>query len=300
MTLHGLVAVSLAAGLDAVIGEPPDRFHPVAWLGTVIEWLDRAWPAPSVAGFLLAVGLPLFVAILVTCGLWLLTRLDPWLAATGVGLTLYVSTSLRMLGDRARSVLALSTTDPDAARATVPALVGRDPASLSAAELRSAAVESTAENLSDGLVAPLVAFAVLLPVSLPAAAGATAWVKTVNTLDSMVGYPDHPLGTASARLDDAVMWVPARVTALLLVAVARSPRALVRARQWAADPPSPNAGWPMATLAAVLDVRLCKPGVYDLNPDAPFPTVDIGQQGVRTVMRTGRFAFAIAGVLAWL
>ncbi|MDY6817372.1 MAG: adenosylcobinamide-phosphate synthase CbiB [Halobacteriales archaeon] len=300
MTLHGLVAVSLAAGLDAVFGEPPDHLHPVAWLGTVIGWLDRSWPASELVGALIALGLPLLVAGLVTTGLTALTIVDPWLAALGVGLTLYTATSLRMLRDRAESVLELSGTDPDAARTAVPALVGRDPASLSGPELRSAAVESAAENLADGLVAPLVAFAVLTPVSLPAAAGGAAWVKAVNTLDSMFGYPDHPLGTASARLDDLVMWLPARVTALLLVVVERSPGTLVRARSWAHEPPSPNAGWPMATIAALLDVRLAKPGVYELNPDASLPAVDIGRTGLDIITRTGRLAFGITGVIAWL
>ncbi|MFB6300997.1 MAG: adenosylcobinamide-phosphate synthase CbiB [Halobacteriales archaeon] len=300
MTLQAVVAVALAAGLDLLFGEPPDRLHPVAWLGTSIGWLDRDWLVPRIAGVLLALSVPFFVAILVANGLILLQVVDPWVAAVSAGLVLYTTTSLRMLCDRAQSVLASSTSDPDAARSTVPALVGRDPESLSPAELRSAAVESAAENLSDGLVAPLVAFAVVIPVSLPLAAGAAAWVKAVNTLDSMVGYPEHPLGTASARLDDIVMWLPARITALLLVVVTRTPAALARARRWAGEPPSPNAGWPMATLAAILDVRLSKPGVYDLNPNAPFPSTELGQEGIRIVTRAGRLAFGLTGVIAWL
>ena len=182
----------------------------------------------------------------------------------------------------------------ETARDRVRGLVGRDTSTLSPAEIRSAAVESVGENLADGLVATLLPFALLAPVSLPAAAAAAAWVKGVNTLDSMLGYPSKPLGTASARLDDLVMWFPARLSAVAIAVAAADPGALVRAREWARAPPSPNSGWPMATLACALSVRLHKPGGYDLNPDATLPTLEDGEQATGLVFR----AALVAAVLA--
>jgi adenosylcobinamide-phosphate synthase len=116
-------------------------------------------------------------------------------------------------------------------------------------------------------------------------------------MDSMLGYRSKPVGTASARLDDLVMWFPARLTALFLAAAALQPDSVGRARRWAGEPPSPNAGWPMATLAAALGVRLEKPGGYVLNPIASLPTVAESEAGVAVVRRAGWLAFGTTAVI---
>jgi adenosylcobinamide-phosphate synthase len=180
----------------------------------------------------------------------------------------------------ARAVVADSATDVAAARAGLLALAGRDADALTPGQLRSAAVESAAENLADGLVAPLVAFAFAALAAaiaglapLPVAAAAAAWVKAVNTMDSMLGYREKRVGTPAARLDDAVMWLPARLSALALAVTVADVRTLARARTWLDEVPSPNSGWPMGVVAAALEVRLAKPGIYVLNPDASLPDV---------------------------
>jgi adenosylcobinamide-phosphate synthase len=303
VTATGLLAVVVAGGLEAVLGEPPSRIHPVVWFGRVVAPFDREWTNPGAVGVAVALGLPAVAAAVVAGLVWLAGRVHP-LAAGGVaGLALLSATSLRMLLGEARRVNALVDADLDGARGALRSLAGREAADLSAGEVRSAAVESAAENLADGLVGPLVAFVAVAPVSVALAAGAAAWVKAVNTLDSMLGYRSKPVGRASARLDDAVMWVPARLSAGLLAAVALSPGALARARRWADAPPSPNSGWPMATLAALLDVRLEKPGVYVLNPDGRPPGRGAVDRGLVLVRRAGLLAYAAAGtsagVLAW-
>jgi adenosylcobinamide-phosphate synthase len=230
-------------------------------------------------------------------------------AATG----LFVSTSLRRLLARGAEVVALSETDPGTARDRLRALAGRDAASLSPGQVRSAAVESLAENLADGLVAPLCGFGVGVAAAslsgwgavaaLACGSGVAAWVKAVDTLDSMLGYRDRPVGRVPARLDDAVMWLPARASALLLAAVARSPATLRGAAAWRPAVPSPNSGWPMGVLAATLGVRLEKPGVYVLNPGSGLPDADGGRAAVRQVAAAGVLAYALVGaglgVLAW-
>ncbi|ADJ15937.1 adenosylcobinamide-phosphate synthase CbiB [Halalkalicoccus jeotgali] len=294
-----LVALALAVGLELAMGEPPTTAHPVAWFGRLVGRADRAWSRPRTAGLAVAIALPVLAAGVVVGAVALAGGVHHLVGALAAGTLLFVSTSLRMLLDVARTVIAESEHDPVRARESVRALAGRDATDLSAGEIRSAAVESAAENLADGLVAPLGAFAVLAPVSLSLAAGAATWVKAVNTLDSMLGYPEKPHGTASARLDDAVMWLPARASALLLALVSGRPYALVRAAEWARAPPSPNSGWPMATLSSVLDVRLEKPGVYVLNSSRGLPTVAEARRGVRTVALAGALAYLLAGVFAW-
>jgi adenosylcobinamide-phosphate synthase len=270
------LAVPVALGLDVLLGEPPRRLHPVAWFGAAVAPLHREWALPRAMGTLIAVSLPLLASGLVAVAVGGLARLAFPAGVLGAGLALFFTSSWRRLIARARSVIAASRSDPRAAREELPALVGRDPEPLSPAHLRSAAVESAAENLNDGLVAPLTAFTVAgyfgaamgPALALALAGGAAAWVKAVNTLDSMLGYPDRAHGTAAARLDDVVMWVPARLTALLLAVVGGRPGALFAARPWTARVRSPNSGWPMGTMAAVAGRRLENHGSYVLNETA--------------------------------
>ncbi|MFB6102126.1 MAG: CobD/CbiB family cobalamin biosynthesis protein [Haloplanus sp.] len=298
MPLIAAGSVALAAGLDRLVAEPPAALHPVAWLGRALAPLDREWAHPRLAGTATAVGVPLLAAVAAAGLVALGARADPLVAAAVAGLVCFVATSRRMLLDEAGTVVAASETNLPAARQRLRSLAGRDAAILSAGEVRSAAVESAAENLGDGLVAPLLGFALLAPLSLPAAAGAAAWIKAVNTLDSTFGYRSKPMGWAPARLDDFVMWVPARASAGLLAVAAGRPGALRRGRPLAGRPASPNAGWPMATLAVLLGVRLTKPDAYDLASGSTLPTRADADRGVALVARAGWLAFGLAGVIA--
>jgi len=302
VSLIAAAAIALAAALDWLVREPPAGLHPVALFGRLIEPLDRDWTLPRSVSFWIALLVPLAAGLAVGGVVALGSLVHPIVGGVLAGLALFSTTSLRMLLDEAAGVVAASATDVEAARERLPALAGRDAADLSAGQLRSAAVESAAENLADGLVAPLGAFALLAPVSIALAAGAAAWVKAVNTLDSMLGYPSKPHGWLSARLDDAVMWLPARASALLLTIVARSPDPMLSARRWADAPPSPNSGWPMGTVASALQIKLEKPGSYTLNGVASLPTVDDAERAISLVGTAGLTAYGVAilwEVLVW-
>jgi adenosylcobinamide-phosphate synthase len=167
----------------------------------------------------------------------------------------YVSTAGRGLHAAALDVAAaLESGDLDTARAQLPALVGRDPSGLDEADIARAAVESVAENTTDAIVAPALWTVAAGPVGVFVH-------RAGDTLDSMVGYRDdryQRFGTASARLDDVLAWVPARATALL-VALVRPGRARTVARAVRRDAPrhpSPNAGVAEAAFAAALGLRL--------------------------------------------
>jgi len=305
VTLAAVVLV--VALLDRLIGEPPARLHPVVWFGRLVGSVDRSWTSPRAVGTLAAVGLPLVAAAVVASAVWLAGVVHPVAGAVVAVFVLFSSISLRLLSSTAREVIALSETDLPRARDELRALAGREASELSPELVRSAAVESAAENLADGLVAPLsvvglTAVALSLkgwsdPV-LPVATAAAAWIKAVNTMDSMVGYRSKPVGWASARLDDLAMWLPARLTAVLIAAATPSPDPLLSGRRWARIPDSPNSGWPMSTLAAVLQVRLEKPDTYTLNPMGELPTVEAANRGVDLIDRAGWLAFGSTVVVS--
>ncbi|WP_410765586.1 adenosylcobinamide-phosphate synthase CbiB [Haloferax sp. DFSO60] len=299
MALTATVAVALAAGLDHVVAEPPLRIHPVAWFGRLVARFDREWAHPIAVSMAIALVLPLFAAAVAASVVLSASSVAPVVGTLVAGLVLFSATSRRMLLDAATTVVAATEADLDTARFELRALAGRDASDLSAAELRSATVESAAENLADGLVGPLLAFSLVAPVSLAGAAGAAAWVKAVNTLDSMLGYQHKAVGTVPARLDDVVMWLPARVSAALLALVSGAPLALRESSRLARRPSSPNSGWPMATIAVLLDTRLEKPGNYRLDGGTELPDVATATRGIDIVSRAGLAAFALAGVIAW-
>jgi adenosylcobinamide-phosphate synthase len=244
-------ALGAAAGLvlDQVVGEPPvpGGLHPVALFGAAAGHLERR---------VYASGSPTLVArgaLYAAAGAG---------AATGAGWVLrspvvagYLATSGRALHQAARHVAeALDRHDLDQARARLPALVGRDPSALDSGEVARAAVESVAENTTDAIVAPA------LWTATAGAPGAFLH-RAADTLDSMVGYHNpryEGFGRASARLDDALAWLPARITAAL-VALVRPRRAgaiLTAVRRDASGHPSPNAGVAEASFAAALEVQL--------------------------------------------
>ena len=335
MPATAAAAVALATALDAGFAEPPAKSHPVALFGRLVAAVDRGgdgseseWSRPRLVGVVAALCLPVLAAGVAVGVVAAGSLAHPWAGAVVAALVLFSTTSLRELLDRAREVITASDTDLDAARRDLRALAGRDASSLDAAHVRSAAVESLAENLADGLVAPLSAFAAVVvavgvsgatvagvDAALALAAGAAAWVKAVNTLDSMLGYRSKPVGWAPARLDDAVMWLPARLSALLLAVASGSPGLPFRrhVRALAREPASPNSGWPMATMAAALPARLTKPGVYDLDPGAvrsggaahgtddtaPLPDVATATRAVGLTRRAGLLAAVATGVVAW-
>ena len=239
-------ALQAAAGVlaDRVVGEPPAAVpHPLARFGSAMGAVERAVYAPRVGrGVLYAaagLGLGLVAGRAVRS-----TATATWVACGG-----------RALTDAALGVReALMADDLDEARRRLPALVGRDPASLDAGEIARAVVESVAENTVDAVVAPALWGAAL------GASGAFAH-RAIDTMDSMVAYRSEryeAFGTAAARLDDAAAWVPARVTALLVAAVrpARAADVWRTVRSDAPAHPSPNAGVAEAAFAAALELRL--------------------------------------------
>ncbi len=263
----------VALALDAILGDPPWLYravpHPVALLGRVIDWAETRFN-PEGGRRSEAFQRGLLVAVAIAGGAfglgWALSQLlggigGGWLLEAILASTLI---AYRSLFDHARAVaVALARSLADG-RAAVAKIVGRDPETLDEPGVARAAVESLAENFSDGVAAP--AFWYLL-LGLP---GLCAY-KAINTLDSMIGHrtPQHQsFGKAAARIDDAVNWIPARVSGLILVLAAIFQRDADAGRAWRTllrDAPkhrSPNAGWQEAAVAGALGFALAGPRRY--------------------------------------
>lgn len=294
------VAVLLALLVDRLLGEPPAWLHPVVAMGKYLAswetWLLSLRPAP---GLLAGTLLWLVAAALVALAAWALQQaLVQWLpqAAAAVLLALLLKPLLawRMLASEVQAVEAALGDSLESGRARLAWLVSRDVTTLDEAQVRESAIESLAENLNDSVVAPIFWFLLL---GLPGA----ALYRYANTADAMWGYRGRWewAGKWAARADDVLSWLPARLTALLL-AVAGGGVAPARLRIEALRTPSPNSGWPMATMAMALGVCLRKPGLYALNDGARVPQAADTARALQLAARAvGLMALLLAVALAW-
>ena len=269
-----LIVVALAMIFDAAVGYPQVIYrtigHPVTWIGAMIAAADRRlnqegapFAARRTSGAIAVVG----IVAIVTAVAALIESALAGSTAGAIALAVIGSTLIagRSLSDHVRDVaIALDKGGLAGGRAAVSKIVGRDPQTLDEAGVSRAAIESLAENASDGVVAPVFWFCV---AGLP---GLAAY-KAINTADSMIGHrtPRHEaFGWAAARLDDLVNLPASRLTGLLFTAAALSsmkfsPRqALAAMARDAAKHRSPNAGWPEAAMAGALDLQLNGPRSY--------------------------------------
>ncbi len=294
-----MAVLCLAVALDLLLGDPPSRYHPVAWIGRLIA-LGRRVSARVPRELLVLYGVLLItvvtiIAVMAALAVQAVAGRLPWpLDLVAQAWLLKCSFSIRGLVAAVWRVRdGLEARDLEAARAAVGRdLVSRPVDDLDEAATASAAVESLAENLTDSWVAPLCFY---LVAGVP---GAWAY-RAVNTADAMIGYREgtlEQLGGASARLDDLLNLVSSRLAALAVVAGARiggksGPRAWAVWRRDGGATSSPNAGQTMAAMAGALGVTLEKRGHYRLG-DGPPPNVAVLDRAV------GVFAAAAAVTLA--
>lgn len=289
----GVLLIALA--LDMLLPEPPNAVHPVVWMGRLISVLERfATKMGNTMAFLLGAFMAVAVPALFAAVAWLaiiaLFALGDIPFLIGAAVLLKTTFAVRGLASAARETQSgIEDADIHMARHSLRGLVSRDATDLSEPLVAAAAIESVAENTTDSFIAPWLAFALL---GLP---GAFAY-RAVNTLDSMIGYRGkyEYLGKASARLDDLLNFIPARISAgLLLLAgavsgcrVGQGWRTALREHRLTA---SPNAGWTIAAMSGLLGVSLEKPDHYRLGGEYGDPVaLDIG--------RSVRLAYIVAAL----
>jgi adenosylcobinamide-phosphate synthase len=274
----------LAIAIDLALGDPPNRYHPVAWLGRLLA-AGRLRLCQGSPASLLARGAVLTLGVAGIAGVAgaIVSAAASRLGLAGLlleALALTCLLSLRGLVGAAREVAAeLDRGDLLAARRAVGYhLVSRPTADLDGGHVASATVESVAENLTDSLVAPALCF-------LVGGLAAAAVYRVVNTADAMLGYHLGPLeyfGKTAARLDDLLNLIPARLAGLSIVAGAglageSASGALACVRRDCCRTASPNAGWTMSAMAGALGVLLEKPGAYRLGAGDLPSAADIGR-----------------------
>lgn len=297
-----LLTVLACAGvlLDRLLGEPR-HWHPLVGFGQVSAWLEHRLNRPTTPGRQIVRGVlawsllvlpPALGTALLTA--WLATQAW-WLAAAWQALVLYLALGARSLTQHVVPIAAaLRAGDLPAARQLTACIVSRDTADADAAALAKAAVESTLENGNDAIFGALFWF-------LIGGAPAVVLFRLANTLDAMWGYRTPRFlhfGRAAARIDDALNWLPARLTALSYALLGNPRRALACWRTQAPHWSSPNAGPVMASGAGSLGVKLGGParyhGVDELRP--PLGPQDLSAPGADEITR----ALALVRHTLWL
>lgn len=247
--------------LDRWVGDPENWPHPVVTFGRWIAWGERRFNRGNrrvTKGAVFALGSILGVGIL-TAVIWVgLLRWNVWAASAFAAVGVFYGLSGRTLSREVKSVFEALEQGTESGRRRLSRIVGRDTSSLNDQQIRTAALETLAENLSDGVIAPLMWYLLL---GLP---GMMAY-KMVNTLDSMIGYKTERymcFGRWAARIDDVANYIPARLTALLMVFCSGRFEVLGFVKRYGPQHASPNSGYPEAALAGVLDCRFGGPNVY--------------------------------------
>ena len=245
--------------LDLLVGDPQRLPHPVVWFGKIIAFGEHRLNRGShrrLKGALMAVTLIIAVFALTFALRHYFSHLPSYILFLFDAIIVFYCLAGTTLIREVRAVFLALDRSLEEGRAQVARIVGRDTSELSAQEVRTAALETLAENLSDGVIAPLFW---LMLLGTP---GMLAY-KMVNTLDSMIGYHTErylQFGCWAARIDDVANYIPARLTALLMVIWC--PKCLGFVRKYGCCHASPNSGYPEAALASILNCRFGGPHKY--------------------------------------
>lgn len=247
--------------LDLLLGDPQRLPHPVVWFGKMISFgehrLNRGEHRKS-KGALMAIVLIILVFLIGWLIHHLLALVTVYLAMAFDAIVVFYCLAGTTLIREVRAVFIALDRSLEEGRRQVARIVGRDTSALSAQEVRTAALETLAENLSDGVTAPLFWLAI---AGVP---GMLAY-KMVNTLDSMIGYRTErykDFGCWAAHIDDVANYLPARLTALLMVIASGRLKLLAFVARYGRNHASPNSGYPEAALAGILGCRFGGPHYY--------------------------------------
>ena len=246
--------------MDLVFGDPERLPHPIVWFGKMIAFGEKRLNSGGhrkLKGGLMAVGLIVLVFGISWLVRWWLMGLNSWIVLVLDAIIVFYCLAGTTLIKEVRDVFLALDRSLEEGRARVARIVGRDTSELSAQEVRTAALEKLAENLSDGVIAPLFWLAVL------GTPGMLAY-KMVNTLDSMIGYHTErylKFGCWAAHIDDVANFIPARLTAALMVVTTNTHHLRFVYRN-GKNHASPNSGYPEAALAGILNCRFGGPHKY--------------------------------------
>ena len=260
------LALAIGVALDRLFGDPMWLPHPVVGFGKLISFFEHRLNRRTHDGNRRNVASGAFTAlflILLTFAVgavlvWAAFRLHWWVGVAVMSVAVFFCLAGKTLEDEVAAVFKAADRSLEEGRSQVSRIVGRDTSELSGQEVRTAALETLAENLSDGVIAPLFWFLLL---GVP---GMLAY-KMINTLDSMIGYRNDrylDFGRWAAKIDDIANYLPARLTALLMVAASGRFSRMKFVCRYGRQHASPNSGYPESALASILDCRFGGPHNY--------------------------------------
>jgi adenosylcobinamide-phosphate synthase len=287
---HLALVLLLAAAIDVIFGEPPAALHPVVWMGKLVNFLKNKAPKThrKLYGALMALCCIFFAALLGYSVLYIasIPKIPTIFGLLIEAYFLKATFAINCLLSPAREIYRhLEGNRLEKVRELLPIYVSRNTSKLTRTQMSSAVIESVSENYVDGILSPIFYYALFGGFGLIA-----AYVfKVISTLDSMVGYKTEPykeLGYFSAKADDILNWIPARISVIFILAAALvvvllptkkekiSPLDIVKSvLEDGMKTPSPNSGYPMAATAGALRVKLEKPDYYVLG--ASYPPTEI-------------------------
>jgi adenosylcobinamide-phosphate synthase len=261
MMIYHLTAISIAYFIDRLVGDPPHWPHPVRWIGSLISFLEKHLNHGKnirLKGVIMLLFVLLLVLFFVTLVVFISYRIHPIAGIIVEGIIIATTIAQKSLKEAALEVHApLEKGDLEGARIKLSYIVGRDTDSLNESEIARGAIETVAENTSDGVTAPLF-------WALIGGAPLAMVYRATNTCDSMVGYMNErfkDFGWASAKWDDVMNWIPSRLTGFLML-IGTKPLRIEYPKAWgilfrdAKKHPSPNSGWGEAAVAAILGIQL--------------------------------------------
>jgi len=246
---------------DRFIGDPSWLPHPVIGMGKIITWGEKTLNKGTnkmLKGGLFSITLILMAFFLIWFIIKGLDEISPYLTIAFSAIVIFYCLAGKTLIDEVKKVFIAVDSSMEEGRTQVARIVGRDTSNLSSQQIRTAALETLSENLSDGVIAPLFWYMLL---GVP---GMFAY-KMINTLDSMIGYKNEryrQFGCWAARIDDVANYIPARLTSILMILVSGQFSLFSFVRKYGGQHASPNSGYPEAALAGILSCRFGGPNVY--------------------------------------
>lgn len=272
--IYSILTLGLAVLIDLLIGEVPDKIHPVIYMGNFISKLKNYLPATKTSGLLIILATYFTFSILTLILLLITAYLNNFLYVIIASIILSTTFSINFLIKSVKNIQKDLNEDIDKARQSMSYLVSRDTQELTESRITSAAIETLTENITDSIISPLFYTAIIsIPFGMIIAIPCAVIYRVCNTMDAMLGYKTKELidvGCYPAKLDDILNYIPARIAGYYMILSAYILRYDYKQsyhvmKEFALKTPSPNSGYTMSAAAGALNITLTKEGVYQLG-----------------------------------
>ncbi|MDE4077965.1 cobalamin biosynthesis protein [Methanosphaera sp. Vir-13MRS] len=272
--IYSISILGLAVLIDLLIGEVPDKIHPVIYMGHFISKLKNYLPATKTSGLLIILATNFTFSIITLILLLITAYLNNWLYVIIASIILSTTFSINFLIKSVKDIQKDLNEDIDKARQSMSYLVSRDTQELTESRITSAAIETLTENITDSIISPLFYTTIIsIPFGMIIAIPCAVIYRVCNTMDAMLGYKTKELidvGCYPAKLDDILNYIPARIAGYYMILSAYILRYDYKQsyhvmKEFALKTPSPNSGYTMSAAAGALNITLTKEGVYQLG-----------------------------------